>query len=176
MALIYSFWARKFLPRQLRPYGDPASFKFISLFVVIHALLLYQLLFRFRDLKMESVDNLEGEKFEEFCAVLLKRHGLQRITLTLASGDTGIDIIATKKGQTFGFTCKRYTGFVGNKAVLEVWAGQLYYTLDTAADYSHSEFSDSAIALADDLGVMLIDRQKLKRLMRRLPRVNGLCF
>ncbi|KMO61247.1 MFS transporter, partial [Lacticaseibacillus rhamnosus] len=30
-------------------------------------------------------------------------------------------------------------------------------------------FSDSAIALADDLGVMLIDRKKLKRLMRRLP-------
>ena len=68
LALIYSFWGRTILPRQLRPYGDPASFTIISLFVVINALLLYHHHFRFRDLKMESVDIMEGEKFEEFCA------------------------------------------------------------------------------------------------------------
>ncbi|EPC88869.1 SNF2-related protein, partial [Lacticaseibacillus paracasei subsp. paracasei CNCM I-4649] len=44
-----------------------------------------------------------------------------------------------------------------------------FYQLDEAAVITNSEFSDSAIALADDLGVMLIDRKKLKRLMRRLP-------
>ena len=169
LALIYSFWARTILPRQLRPYGDPASFTIISLFVVINALLLYHHHFRFRDLKMESVDIMEGEKFEEFCAYLLKRNGFKRIQLTQASGDQGIDIIAQKKGQSFGFQCKRYTGFVGNKAVQEVWAGHHYYQLDQAAVITNSEFSDSAIALADDLGVMLIDRKKLKRLMRRLP-------
>ncbi|HAJ55705.1 MAG TPA: restriction endonuclease, partial [Lactobacillus sp.] len=59
--------------------------------------------------------------------------------------------------------------FVGNKAVQEVWAGHQFYKLDQAAVITNSDFSDSAIALADDLGVMLIDRKKLKRLMRRLP-------
>lgn len=80
-----------------------------------------------------------------------------------------LTLLHKKKGQSFGFQCKRYTGFVGNKAVQEVWAGHHYYQLDQAAVITNSEFSDSAIALADDLGVMLIDRKKLKRLMRRLP-------
>ena len=30
LALAYSFWARSFLPRQLRQYGDPASFGTVS--------------------------------------------------------------------------------------------------------------------------------------------------
>ncbi|QVI33753.1 restriction endonuclease [Lacticaseibacillus chiayiensis] len=169
LALAYSFWARDILPQQLRPYGDPASFVIISLFVVVNAIWLYHHHFRFRDLKMENVDIMEGEKFEEFCAYLLKRNGFKHIQLTQASGDQGIDIIARKKGQSIGFQCKRYTGFVGNKAVQEVWAGHQFYKLDQAAVITNSDFSDSAIALADDLGVMLIDRKKLKRLMRRLP-------
>lgn len=169
LGLAYSFWARSFLPRQLRQYGNPASFGIISLFVVINAIMLYHHHFRFRDLKMETVDIMEGEKFESFCAYLLKRNGFNHIQLTQASGDQGIDIIARKKGKTIGFQCKRYTSFVGNKAVQEVWAGHHFYQLDEAAVITNSEFSDSAIALADDLGVMLIDRKKLKRLMRRLP-------
>ena len=113
LALIYSFWGRTILPRQLRPYGDPASFTIISLFVVINALLLYHHHFRFRDLKMESVDIMEGEKFEEFCAYLLKRNGFKRIQLTQASGDQGIDILHKKKASHSAFNVSDTLALLG---------------------------------------------------------------
>ncbi len=99
-----AFGPCSFLPRQLRQYGDPASFGIISLFVVINAIMLYHHHFRFRDLKMETVDIMEGEKFESFCAYLLKRNGFNHIQLTQASGDQGIDIIARKKVKRLAFS------------------------------------------------------------------------
>ena len=38
-------------------------------FVVINAIMLYHHHFRFRDLKMETVDIMEGEKFESFARI-----------------------------------------------------------------------------------------------------------
>ncbi|WP_461215334.1 restriction endonuclease [Lacticaseibacillus sp. GG6-2] len=169
VALGYSFWLRGFCDRTWKNHLDPAAFILISLWVVVNAIWIYRHHFQYRDLQMESVDAMEGEEFEHFCGYLLRRNGYKRVQVTQASGDQGIDIIATKKGKTCGFQCKRYTGFVGNKAVQEVWTGHNFYKLDEAAVITNSEFSDSAQELADDLGVRLIDRTRLRRMMKRLP-------
>lgn len=168
-ALVYSFWARGVVPLAWKPRLDPTAFGVISLWVVVNAILVYRHHFRYRDLQMESVDIMDGAEFEAFCAYLLRRNSFKHIEVTQASGDQGIDVIGTKKGERVGFQCKRYTGFVGNKAVQEVWAGQNYYKLDAAAVITNSEFSDSAKELAEQLGVMLIDRTRLRRMMKRLP-------
>lgn len=165
----YSFWLRGLLPAGWKQYGDPATFAVIVLWVLTDAIWLYRRHFRYRDLEMEQVDLMEGPEFESFCAYLLKRNGFKHIQVTQQSGDQGIDIIGTKKKEKVGFQCKRYTGFVGNQAVQEAWAGQKFYQLDQAAVITNSDFSDSAKELAEANGVMLIDRAHLKRLMRRLP-------
>lgn len=169
VAMVYALWLRGVVPLDWKPRLDPISFGLISLWVVTNAIMLYRHHFKYRDLQMENVDIMAGEEFEEFCAYLLKRNGFKHIQLTQASGDQGIDLIGTKKGEQVGFQCKRYTGFVGNKAVQEVWAGQKYYQLDAGMVITNSEFSDSAIALAEQLGVTLIDRTRLRRMMHRLP-------
>jgi restriction system protein len=169
IALVYSFCLRGYCPTNWKSHLDLAAFILISAFVVVNALWVYRRHFRYRDLQMDQVDAMAGEEFEHFCGYLLKRNGYKHIKVTQASGDQGIDIIAEKNGKTCGFQCKRYTGFVGNKAVQEVWTGHNFYKLDEAVVLTNSEFSDSAIELAESLGVRLVDRPRLKRMMRRLP-------
>ncbi|WP_179395179.1 restriction endonuclease [Lacticaseibacillus absianus] len=169
LALGYAFVGRAWLPATFKGHLDLAAFVLIAGWTVLNAVLLYRRHFRYRDLQMEAVDAMAGEDFEHFCAYLLKRNGFKHIKVTRFAGDQGIDIIATKKKRTVGFQCKRYTGFVGNKAVQEVWTGHNFYKLDEAAVITNSEFSDAAKELAEDLGVLLIDRPHLRRLMRRLP-------
>ncbi|WP_125702929.1 restriction endonuclease [Lacticaseibacillus daqingensis] len=169
LALGYAFLGRDYVPVAFKAKLDLTSFILIATWVGGNALLLYRWHFKYRDLQLEQVDAMEGEEFEHFCAYLLRRNGFKHIQVTQLAGDQGVDIIAKKKKKTIGFQCKRYTGFVGNKAVQEVWTGHNFYKLDEAAVITNSEFSDSAKELAEDLGVMLIDRPRLRRLMRRLP-------
>lgn len=169
LALAWAFGLRGLVPVTWKAIGDPASFAFITAWVGVNAVLVYHRHFRFRDLQMEQVDAMAGDEFEQFCAYLLRRNGYKRIQVTRASGDQGIDIIARKKGTLVGFQCKRYTGFVGNKAVQEAWTGHNFYQCDAAAVMTNSEFSDSAKEVAEELGVRLIDRARLRRMMRRLP-------
>lgn len=169
LALVYSFVGRAYLDGGWKGRLDPVAFLLIALWVGWSAIALYRWHFQYRDLQMENVDAMAGEAFEQFCAYLLRRNGYKRIQVTPQSGDQGIDIIATKKGESYGFQCKRYTGFVGNKAVQEAWTGHNFYRLDQAAVLTNSEFSDAAIELAQELGVVLIDRARLRRMMHRLP-------
>ena len=46
------------------------------------------------DLCMDSLDALSGVEFEQFITVLLERMGF-RAAMTKASGDGGIDVVAT---------------------------------------------------------------------------------
>ncbi|WP_338216406.1 restriction endonuclease [Lacticaseibacillus salsurivasis] len=168
LALVYAFFGRGYL-HTWQQQLDLVAFAAIVAWAAINAALIYRRHFHFRDLQLENVDAMEGEEFEQFCVYLLKRNGFKHLQTTKASGDQGIDIIGVKKKKQVGFQCKRYTGQVGNKAVQEAWSGQAFYKLDEAMVLTNSEFTDAAKELAEQLGVTLIDRPRLKRLMRRLP-------
>ncbi len=168
LALGYAFWGRNYLTAW-HQYLDLAAFIFIVGWVLVNAVLLYRHHFQYRDLQMEEVDQMDGEEFERFCVYLLRRNGFKHLQTTKASGDQGIDIIGRKKKKTVGFQCKRYEAQVGNKAVQEAYSGHTFYQCDEAAVITNSVFTDAAIALAEQLDVLLIDRPRLKRLMRRLP-------
>lgn len=168
-ALLYSVWLRDVVPPTWHATLDPISFGIISVFTVWVALWLYRIRFRYRDLTMEKVDDMDGFEFERFIAYVLKRNGFRHVKVTQESGDQGVDIIATKDKVKYGVQCKRYNGFVGNHAVQEVWSGKEYYQLDDAIVLTNSEFSDSAQELAGELGVTLIDRDRLRKMIKRLP-------
>ena len=112
-----------------------------------------------------SIDQMDGHKFEELCAVVLRKNGFYSVEKTQGSGDQGIDIIAYKGGYTYGIQCKRHKSKIGNKAVQEVFAGKMYYNCDKVAVLTNNFFTKSAISLAKKTGVELWDRRKLLELI-----------
>ncbi|MBO5999948.1 MAG: restriction endonuclease [Lachnospiraceae bacterium] len=96
-----------------------------------------------------------GFEYEEICAQILKRNGYSKVTVTRASNDQGLDVIAEKKGVRYGIQCKYYNYPVGNKAVQEAYAGCGYYDCDVPVVMTNSTFTVSARELADQLGVEL---------------------
>lgn len=117
---------------------------------------------------------MNGLRFEDYCADILRRNGYKHVQVTRSSGDQGVDVLASRKGKKYAVQCKYYSGAVGNKAVQEVMAGQVYYNCDAAIVMTNSTFTKSAKELAEKAGVELWDRIKVKKggLLNRLLKSN----
>ena len=115
---------------------------------------------------LADVDSLDGHSFEYFCADMIKRLGYKNVKVTKASGDNGVDILATLNGCTYAFQCKRYSKKVGVKAIQEVFSGSKYYNCQKAIVITTDYYTDQAIVTARKLGVILWDREFLKKMLR----------
>lgn len=104
-----------------------------------------------------NFDKMNGYEFEEYAA------GYSKVTVTKASRDFGVDLIAKKHRTTYAVQCKLYQGKVGNSAIQEAVAGKSYYDCDEAMVITNSVFYPGAIALARANDVILIDGTQLKR-------------
>ena len=118
----------------------------------------------------ESANNLvyDAEKvtpkeYEVMCADILKNAGWDA-SITKASGDQGVDVVAEKNGKKIVFQCKRYSYPVGNKAVQEALAGKSFYGADVAVVVSNQIFTSSAKELAQSTGVLLLHHEMLSDL------------
>ena len=109
---------------------------------------------RFGDLGMVPAD---PSLFEHWVADRLKISGWD-VSVTAASGDQGIDVIARKNDVRVGIQCKLYTGAVGNTAVQEVIAGVIYHDLTKGAVLTNARFTQSAVNLAKSANVILMSR------------------
>lgn len=114
---------------------------------------------------LNEVDNMTGLEFEYFTADLLSRLGYTRISVTKASGDQGIDVIAHKDGLSYAIQCKHYSGNLGNSAVQEAYAGKAYYGCFYAVVCTNSYFTAGAKELAASTGVLLWDRSTLQEML-----------
>ena len=110
---------------------------------------------------IDDIDLMDGTEFEELVAKLFRKMGYDA-EVTKASGDQGVDVIATKNGFKYGIQAKCYSGQVGNSAIQEVVAGKTYYSLNKAIVVTNNFFTKSAIKLAEANGVVLWDRNILK--------------
>ena len=108
-----------------------------------------------------SFEDMDGHEFEHFCADILRRNGFERVRVTPASGDQGVDILAEKDGLKFAIQCKKWSNPIGNTAVQEVSAGRAFYQCDVAVVLTNSTFTKGAIELAKATGVLLWGRDKL---------------
>ena len=106
---------------------------------------------------MRKHGTMSGQEYELSCIRYLKARGFREIELTPASGDQGIDILATKKKIRYGIQCKYYSHPVGNKAVQEAYSGAAFYDCDVPVVMTNTGFTASATELADTIGVMLWD-------------------
>lgn len=113
-----------------------------------------------KQITMTDVDLMSGVEFEIFIADLFKKMGY-KATITKASGDQGVDIIAERDGVKIAIQAKRYAGAVSNSAVQEAVAGKKYYSCDKTLVVTNSIFTSSAIDLAKANDVLLWDRAVL---------------
>ena len=115
---------------------------------------------------IECIDNeMTGFDFEKYAGELLNANGFDRIKVTQASGDYGVDIIAYKDDIKYAIQCKKYSSPVGIKAVQEVIGSKAMNDCHVAAVLTNNTYTKSAKELAEKNGVLLWDRYKLEQLI-----------
>lgn len=118
---------------------------------------------------MIEVDAMSGEKFESFVADLFGALGYEAETTSI-SGDQGVDVLLRGDGRRLAVQAKNYGGNVGNRAVQEALAGQRHYSCDQAIVVTNSEFTASALELAETTDVTLVGRDQLRSYLERYNR------
>lgn len=99
-------------------------------------------------------------EYEGFVAQVLREHGWEA-SVTVASGDQGVDVLALKGSFRLVIQCKLYSGTVGNAAVQEAIAAREWESATHAAVVSNAAFSRSAQGLANKSGVFLWHHDQL---------------
>ncbi|GDX85505.1 hypothetical protein LBMAG43_15470 [Methylococcaceae bacterium] len=118
-----------------------------------------------------NLDNLEPIAFEHGCADLLNQNGwVARVTQ--ASGDQGIDVIATYGNVKVVFQVKKYSQPVGNSAVQEIIAGKAFEQAHVAAVVTNATYTASAKQLANATGVFLLHYSELPSFAEKLGLVE----
>lgn len=102
----------------------------------------------------------DGVDFEHWCAARIEEQGWH-VRVSKASGDQGIDIEAMKGGMLVAIQCKRYTQPIGNKSVQEAYTGAKHYRADKAVVIGTGGYTGSAIELANNTGVVLVDAENI---------------
>ncbi len=110
--------------------------------------------------------------FEVACAESLRRLGWVART-TAASGDQGVDVVATKDGVKAVLQCKLHSKPAGNKAVQEIIAGRDYEKANVAAVVASAGFTRSAYELAAATGVLLLRIEDLSQIDLASRRVRS---
>lgn len=125
-----------------------------------------------RSITINKIDTLSGVEFEKFVADFFDYLGY-KTTLTVASGDNGIDIISKSRRYSIGIQTKLYYNHnVNNKAIQEVYSGKNYYNLDYALAITNWKFSAPSLNLAKTLKVGTIDRKGLEHMLNNDRKKN----
>ena len=114
---------------------------------------------------IKHYDKMEGVEFEHFCADILRQNGFTNTKVSKGSGDYGVDILADKDGVLYAIQCKRSASNVGNKAVQEIYSGKSFYRRHVGVVLTNQYFTSSAQKTAKQTGVLLWDREHLKKLV-----------
>lgn len=118
---------------------------------------------QFRKLKETDAAPDNGHDFEHWVAAKLEQAGW-KASVTQASGDDGVDVIAGRDGLSVAVQCKRFKGSVGNKAVQEVYSGMKHMQLDRAVVISTGQYTKAAKNLARTTGVLLLSEHDISHL------------
>lgn len=113
-------------------------------------------------LDLNSIDDMDGKQFENYCISLLQQNGFSKIETTQAYGNHGIDILAEKDDITYAILCKCSSVNIGNSIIQQVYTGKSIYHKDIAVVITNQFFTQQAIDDSTILGVKLWDRNKLE--------------
>lgn len=116
---------------------------------------------------IDDVDQMDGKSFEAFVANLFGRSGFEDVFMTPASNDYGADILTMLRGVRCCVQCKRHKEKIGLDAVQEVAGAKKIYRSHAAYLVTNRFFTPSAIKMAEENGVILINRDRLVEMMER---------
>lgn len=117
---------------------------------------------RIRAVQIANVDDMPGIEFERYLQKLLTAQGYG-VQLTRASGDLGVDLVASRNGSKIAIQVKRHENKVSRRAVSDAVGGMQHYGCQQAMVITNNYFSDGAITLARSTHCVLIDRDELSR-------------
>jgi len=121
-----------------------------------------------------ETNNQKGLDFEKKCLEKLEEIGFSELSYT-SNTDNGADILGKYKGLKFVFQCKAHQKKQGNKCVQEVVAARRLYGANRCVVISNSDFTPSAIELANANMCILITSSEFFAL-NDFPPDNYLCF
>jgi len=120
--------------------------------------------------ELTKIDTMDGHSFEAYCAELLRKNSFLDVEVTKKSGDRGVDITCRKDDTRYAIQCKRFSSKVNRQAVQEIHAGKALYKCDVGVILTNSEFTNSAIEDASELGIELWGNEKFRELNRAMGR------
>ncbi|GEM_PF-1293631 len=115
---------------------------------------------KYKELQIANIDMMTGIEFEHYLQVLLSHRGYS-VRVTKASGDLGVDLIATGNNDKFAIQAKRYDSKVSRSAISDAVAGMRPYGCNRAMVITNNYFTPDAVKLAQSTGCILIDRDTL---------------
>ncbi|MBB3603886.1 restriction system protein [Mycolicibacterium sp. BK556] len=122
----------------------------------------------YRATGLAAVDAMTGVEFERYVAAVLRGVGFD-VEITRATGDFGVDLIATRDGVRTAVQCKRQSRVVNGAAIQQVVAGAAVHDCGATMVVSNHRYTRAAEQLADVHGCVLVDRTRLARLSRSRP-------
>jgi restriction system protein len=112
--------------------------------------------------ELADVDGMDPLAFEALVAALLNAQGFQT-KLTPATGDFGVDVVATNGTRRIAVQVKRYGRTVSADAMGEVLVGMPHYGCNECMVVTNSTFTRPAIEAAALHPCTLVDRRELAR-------------
>ena len=113
-----------------------------------------------RAITLAGVDTMTGREFERYIERVMSDRGYS-VSLTPASNDFGVDIVADMNGVKHAVQVKRRKSKITGAAVSAAVAGKAYYGCEKAMVVTNSEFTEPATQLARANGCILINRTEL---------------
>lgn len=119
----------------------------------------------YRSSGQAAVDAMSGLDFEHYVAAVLRGRGYD-IEFTRATGDFGVDLIATRDGVRTAVQCKRQARVVNGAAIQQVVAGAAVHDCTATMVVTNHRYTRAAEQLAEVHQCALVDRTRLARLAR----------
>ncbi|MCI4675764.1 restriction endonuclease [Candidatus Mycolicibacterium alkanivorans] len=119
----------------------------------------------YRSSGQAAVDSMTGVEFEHYVAAVLRGRGYS-VEFTRATGDFGVDLIATRNGVRTAVQCKRQARAVNGAAIQQVVAGAAVHDCTATMVVSNHRYTSAAQHLAEVHNCVLVDRTRLARLAR----------
>jgi restriction system protein len=117
--------------------------------------------------EVEALSQMPPREFEEWFADLLKNLGYDKVTLTPASNDEGIDVLAEHKGLKVVVQCKRWKKNVGSPTIQTFLGAMQHAGAQRGMLITTGFFTTSAKKMADSHPIELIDCADLTDLIQK---------
>jgi restriction system protein len=115
---------------------------------------------KFRAMQIANIDTMSGVEFEQYLQRLLNHRGFS-VSMTRATGDLGVDLIASLRADKFAVQVKRSRSKISRRAVSDAVAGILHYRCNRAMVITNNYFTRGAITLARSTNCTLVNRDLL---------------